>query len=114
MSLVINGVEVAAPKSFKVNIVDLDADTTQRNSEGVMLRDRLRVMRKLECEWGPLTSDEIKTILQGMKEVYFAVTYPDPMEGQVTKTFYTGDRSIPAFDFKSDFWLGLSLHLIEK
>ncbi|EJT6501991.1 hypothetical protein N2W39_001967, partial [Clostridium perfringens] len=48
----INGVAVASPKSFKVNIMDLDGENTGRNLLGVMLRDRIRVTRKLECEWG--------------------------------------------------------------
>ncbi|MBY0756508.1 hypothetical protein K5V21_13740 [Clostridium sardiniense] len=114
MSLIVNGVEVTAPKSFKVNIMDLDGENTNRNARGVMLRDRIRVTRKLECEWGPLTSDEIKTILNVISNVYFSVSYPDPMEGQTSKTFYTGDRSVPSFNFKNNMWLGLSFNLIEK
>ncbi|MDQ0149359.1 DUF6711 family protein [Eubacterium multiforme] len=114
ISLVINGVTVVAPKSFKVNIMDLDGENSNRNAKGVMLRDRLRVTRKLECEWGPLTSDEIKTILNAISDVYFSVYYPDPKDGKTTKTFYTGDRSAPAFDFKSNMWQGLSFNLIEK
>lgn len=114
ISLSINGVEVTAPKSFKVSIMDLDGENTNRNARGVMLRDRIRVTRKIECEWGPLTANEIKTILNAISGVYFSVSYPDPIEGQITKTFYTGDRSAPAFNFKSNMWQGLSFNLIEK
>lgn len=114
INLTINGVTVVAPKSFKVNIMDLDGENTNRNAKGVMLRDRIRVTRKLEIEWGPLTGNEIKKILNLVSGVYFEVSYPDPKEGQITKIFYTGDRSAPAFDFKSNMWLGLSFNLIEK
>lgn len=109
----INGVAVASPKSFKVNIMDLDGENTGRNLLGVMLRDRIRVTRKLECEWGPLTSNEIKTILQSVSGTEFSVTYPDPLEGVTTKKFYVGDRSTPAIDFSKNVWQGLSMNLIE-
>lgn len=112
-SILINGAAVTAPKSFKVNIIDLDGENTGRNLLGVMLRDRIRVTRKLECEWGPLTSKEIKAILQSASGTEFTVTYPDPIEGITSKTFYVGDRSVPAFDFNSNMWQGLSANFIE-
>ena len=114
MSLLFNGVEVTAPKSFKVNIVDLDGENTKRNGFGKMRRDRLRVLVKLECEWGPLTNEKVKKILQNVSDVEFPVTYPDPQTGRnETRIFYVGDRSIPAFDFESNMWLGMSFNLIE-
>ncbi|MFT8313171.1 MAG: DUF6711 family protein [Clostridium sp.] len=114
MALSINGVAVAAPKTFQVDLVDLDSDTTQRNAKGVLMRDRLRQMRKLECEWGPLTNAEISTILQAVNPVNFPVVYPDPYTGNdQTRTFYAGDRSAPKYDFNKDLWLGLKFDLIE-
>lgn len=114
MALLINGVAVAAPKSFQVNLVDLDSDTTQRNAKGVLMRDRLRQMRKLECEWGPLKSAEIKVILQAVNPVGVPVTYPDPYTGtDQTRTFYAGDRPATMYDFNKDLWLGLKMDLIE-
>lgn len=114
MSFLINGVAVAAPKTFQVDLVDLDSDTTQRNAAGVLMRDRLRQMRKLECEWGPLTSTQISTILQAVDPVNFPVTYPDPYSGtDQTRTFYAGDRPATKYDFNKDLWLGLKFDLIE-
>lgn len=110
----INGVAIAAPKSFKVNIVDLDSDDTKRNANGVLMRDRIRIMRKIECEWGPLTNSEIKDILVAVSPTGVPVTYPDPLiGGQNTLTMYAGDRSAPAYDFNSGKWLGLSFNLTE-
>jgi hypothetical protein len=114
MSLLINGVAVAAPKSFQVNLVDLDSDKSNRNAKGVMLRDRLRQMRKLECEWGPLTNAQISVILQAVNSVSTSVTYPDPYTGtNQTRTFYAGDRTAPAYDFNNQIWQGLKMDLIE-
>jgi hypothetical protein len=114
MSLLINGAAVAAPKSFQVNLVDLDSDKSNRNAKGVMLRDRLRQMRKLECEWGPLTTAEISLILQTVNPVGVPVTYPDPYTGNnQTRTFYAGDRTSLAYDFNNQMWQGLKMDLIE-
>ncbi|MFL0245531.1 DUF6711 family protein [Candidatus Clostridium stratigraminis] len=110
----INGVAIAAPKTFKVNILDLDSDNSARNAKGVLLRDRLRIMRKIECEWGPLTGDEIKNILQAVSATGVPVNYPDPLVGgQNTLTMYAGDRVAPAYDFSTDRWQGLSFNLTE-
>lgn len=114
MGLQINGVDIAAPKTFKVNIVDLDSDNTARNAKGVLLRDRLRIMRTLECEWGPLSQADISRILQAVNPTGVSVTYPDPYDGtNQTRTFYAGDRSIPAYDFSSGMWQGLTMKLSE-
>ncbi|MDP4144484.1 MAG: hypothetical protein Q8936_08390 [Bacillota bacterium] len=114
MALIINGVAVAAPKSFQVNLVDLDADNTTRNAKGVLMRDRIRQMRKLECEWGPLTTSEISVILQAVNPTGVNVTYPDPYSGNdQTRTFYAGDRSAPAYNFDNEIWQGLKMDLIE-
>lgn len=114
MALIINGVAVAAPKTFQVDLVDLDSDSTTRNAAGVLMRDRLRQMRKLECEWGPLTQSEISAILQAVNPAGISVTYPDPYTGNdQTRTFYAGDRTAPAYDFDNQTWQGLKFDLIE-
>ena len=115
--LKINGVQIATPKTFKVDISDLDGEAG-RNARGNLIRDRVAVKRKLECEWPPLKNNEISAILQAVKNEFFQVTYPDPMTGNnQTKTFYVGDRSAPALYQDSNgqmLWQGLSMNLIER
>lgn len=114
--LKINGVTIATPKSFQVTIIDLDGET-HRNARGQLIRDRIAVKRRLECEWPALKDAEISAILQAVKNEFFQVTYPDPMEGSMqTKTFYVGDRSSPMYKKtgNSHLWEGLSLNLIER
>lgn len=114
MALIINGVAVAAPKTFQVDLVDLDSDSTTRNAAGVLMRDRLRQMRKLECEWGPLKQSEISAILQAVNPTGVSVTYPDPYDGtDQTRTFYADDRTAPAYNFDKQIWQGLKFNLIE-
>lgn len=115
--LKINGVAIASPKDFKVDINDLDGESG-RNAKGELIRDRVAVKRKLECGWGPLANNEISPILQAVQSTYFQVEYPDPMTGNIQiKTFYVGDRSAPMY-FKSKsgqyLWQGLTMNLIEK
>lgn len=114
--LVINGVEIATPKTFQVDINDIDGETN-RNAKGEMLRDRIAVKRKLNCEWPPLSEEECSELLKSVKDIFFQVTYPDPMEGRMlTKTFYVGDRSIPALSYIDGEmrWNGLKMNFIEK
>lgn len=115
--LIINGVAIATPKTFEVTISDLDGESN-RNLNGQLLRDRIAVKRKLTCEWPPLLQVEISMLLQAVKDVFFEVTYPDPMNGIVTKTMYVGDRTAPAYfyDKKSQEvkWQGLKMNFIER
>lgn len=68
--LKINGVAIATPKSFKVDIMDLDGESN-RNAKGELIRNRVAVKRKLECEWPPLSMSEISTILKQLKMSIF-------------------------------------------
>lgn len=114
--LKINGVAVAAPKVFKVDISDIDGETN-RNAKGDMIRDRVATKRKLNCEWAPLTMAQISTLLKAVKGVFFTVEYPDPMEGSfITKTFYVGDRTTPMLYMKdgAPMWEGLNMNFIER
>lgn len=114
--LKINGVQIATPKTFKVDISDLDGEAG-RNARGNLIRDRVAVKRKLECEWPPLKDNEISAVLQAVKNEFFQVSYPDPMTGSVqTKTFYVGDRSAPMYykDGNQYLWQGLTMNLIER
>ncbi|MTV64105.1 DUF6711 family protein, partial [Streptococcus pneumoniae] len=96
--LTINGVAVKPPKSFQVGIQDIDGETG-RNANGDMMRDRITTKRKLDCEWGMMTQGEISQLLHAVSSKFFEVSYPDPMDGQVTKTFYVGDMTAPSYTF---------------
>lgn len=113
--LIINGVAVKPPKSFQVGIQDIDGETG-RNANGDMVRDRITVKRKLDCEWGMLTQGEMSQILNAVSPEFFTVSYPDPMLGQTTKTFYVGDRTAPSYSFTEQFkpWSSAKFNLIER
>ena len=113
----INGVDIAAPKTYEPTISDLDGETN-RNANGELIRDRIAVKRKLNLEWPPLTQSEISTLLKAVSSVFFTVTFPDPELGMITKTMYVGDRTAPAYFYdtktKEVKWQGLKMNFIEK
>lgn len=118
-TLIINGVSVKPPRDFAVGLNTIDSDTSGRNAKGKMKRDIIDQKVKLELKWGPLSDTEISTILKSVKGKFFTVNYPDPEEGkQLTKSFYVGDRTAPAYSwnekFKSIKWEGLSMNFIEE
>lgn len=113
----INGVVIATPKSFQVDILDIDGETN-RNSNGDIVRDRIATKRKIECEWPPLTQPEMSKLLKAVSGIFFTVTFPDPQLGMITKTMYVGDRSAPAYCYdtktKEVMWSGLKMNFIER
>lgn len=114
--LKINGVVIATPKAFQVEINDIDGET-ERNAQGDMIRDRIAVKTKINLEWGPLKNNEISTLLQSVSGVFFNVTYPDPYTGSnSTKTMYVGTRTAPMYNYNdgNPKWESLRMSLIER
>lgn len=111
----INGVTIKTPKSLQVDINDVDGEA-YRNARGKMIRDRIAVKRKLNCEWSALTTAEISTLLSAVSATSFTVTYLDAQTGsEQTKTFYVGDRSAPVYRLVNgkELWTGLTMNFIE-
>lgn len=112
----INGVDIATPKTFQVEINDIDGET-ERNAQGDLIRDRITVKQKLSLEWPPLTNAQISTLLKAVKDVYFNVTYPDPLEGtNSTKNMYVGTRTAAVYNYNNGNpqWEGLKMDFIER
>lgn len=119
MQIKINGLEIAAyPSQFTVTTLDLDdGESSVRTADGTLNRDRIAVKRQIEMNWGPLPWATISALLRSMENVFFPVTYPDPMTGQYeTKTFYVGNRPTPFAVAKGSeiMWNGLKVTLTEK
>ncbi len=112
----INEVNTAQPVSMQVILSDLDNESS-RDALGNMYRDRITTKRKLNCEWGVLTTQEISQIMQLIANVFFRVTYVDPYSGtEETRVFYSGDRTAPVAVVVNGetYWRGLTCNFIEK
>lgn len=116
--LAINGATMPLPQKYTWSVSDIDGKTS-RNAAGNMVRDRITKKTKLSIEWGPLSNGDCSTILQAVTGVFFEATYLDAEKGgMVTKTFYVGDRSSPAYSWNDKLrkytWSGLTFDIIEK
>ena len=82
------------PSSMKVSRYDLDAgETTGRNLEGYMLRDRQAVKEKIEMEFPPMYASDFHTMMELTKEQSFYVWYYSPYYGKWRAAdMYVGDR----------------------
>ena len=112
----VNGSPIATPQKCSVGIYDV-SKTADRNAQGDILIDRVAVKRKLEMEWGALSNSAISAILSAVTDVFFTVTYPDPLTGaSKTITCYVGDRTAPMLKYTSGtpYWEGLRMNFIEK
>lgn len=119
MELKINNVEIAAyPKEFSVTPLDIDnGESSVRSADGTLTRDRVVVKRQIEMTWSALNWATMSALLQSMKDVFFTLYYPDPMDGvYVTRTFYVGNRPTPFAIGKGEdiIWSGLKVTLTEK
>ena len=116
--LKINGVDVTAPSSLFVEILDIDSsDSTNRAADATLTRDRVAIKRQIEASWGILKSAQISEILQACSDIYFEIDYPDPEEGTIaTRVFYVGNRKAAAALKKDEeiFWSGMSLIFTER
>ena len=115
--LTINSVAVKTPSKFNVTISDIDYNTT-RNAKGDLIRDRIGVKRKLDLDFPPMTQTELTTLLNAVDQVFFNVTYQDPILGLTTKEMYVGDRKMPMYKYGNGttdvLWEGLSMNFIER
>lgn len=110
-----NGVDIAAPDSYSVAIQDINGGESQRSASGLMIKDIVAVKRKIELNWTAISDSDTQKILQLASNNFFNVTYTDPQEGVVTKTFYSGDRTTTGITFKEGkiYW-GLKFNIIER
>jgi hypothetical protein len=92
--LKVNGVELPSPSKYKVKRSDLDSEATMRNSEGYLIRDRVREgVYRIDVSWEALTHSDYLTVVNALSPAKFTVVFWDP-NSATTKTaqMYAGDR----------------------
>lgn len=100
-------------KSLSVDIQDVDLESG-RNTNGVMVRKRVAIKRKLNMEFPPMSSTTLSNILTAVSKVSFDVRYFDPQDGALkTITVYVGDRSMPIYNATMGRWNGVGFNLVE-
>lgn len=104
------------PSDFQVGVSDIIKET--RNAAGNVIIEKIATKRKLELSWNYLSNSDMSTILSAIgTSIFFTVQYPDPVTGASrTGTFYTGDRSAAAIDYRNSVirWKDFKVNFIEQ
>jgi hypothetical protein len=110
-------VSLPEPTELEVTIQDLDSDKSGRNQNGKLFRDRIAIKRKLKINFPPLTDSDMHKVLNALTDVFFDITYPDPLTGKNrTMEAYVGDRTAPIMLINngSAMWDEMSISLTER
>jgi len=110
----INGVQLTpAPSDLEWILSDIDGEA-ERTADGVLHRDRIRQIRKLNLKFPPMSSAVLSALLKKINSAEFQCTFYDPLEGmEVTKRMYVGDRKIKLYNRPLDIWKDISFNFIE-
>lgn len=93
-----NGVEVASPVEFSMELNDLDGDS-KRNEAGYMTRIVIMSdIRKFSCRWQGLTIEEKNTILKNTSSreghAIFECSFDNEYDEVETSYFYRGASKV--------------------
>lgn len=93
--MVVNGVDfMPYLQDFSVTIEDLDSDSTVRNAEGTLSRDRVAVKQKIALIFKALSEEELSIVLSAVAPVSIDVKYTNPSTNSTrTGEFYVGPRN---------------------
>ena len=113
----VNGVDMPAPSTMKINIFDVSA-SADRSASGIAVIDRVGTKRKLEMTWAHLTPAQLSALLTAVGEkLFFTAEYPDPQTGGMrSMNCYCGDRAtgILRMDGNSPVWTDVEMNWIER
>lgn len=96
---------------------DVDGVNTGRTLSGKMVRDRVATKIRLDITCRPITSDQLRILLNLITPEFVSVTYDDPQDGVVTRTMYSNNNSaefLLARRSGTEYWHNISFPLIEQ
>ncbi len=113
----VNGAKIAAPDKFSWTRNDISSDSSGRDlAIAKMHKDVIAVKLSLECGWTCCSDSVSRDVLSKIKaETFIEFTYPDPKNGSVTKTFYTGDPTADLIGSigGTNYW-NVTINLVEQ
>ena len=95
---------------------DLDSQESGRTLDGVMHRTRIASKIKLSVTCMRMTTDTMIKLNTALSPVFISVTYLDPINGVVTRTFYgsTVEATTQIVLEGKTYWEGTTFNLIEQ
>ena len=107
--------DIPCPSTYEYKLSDVSDSDAGRTEDGLMHKMRIAQKVHLELSWNYITTAAASTILTAFNPEYISVNYLDPKAGTyVTKTFYVGDRSVPAYNVRLGLWTNVSFNIIEQ
>lgn len=87
------------PMSMSRSVYDIDAGgSTGRNLNGDMLRDRVKIVEKIEMEFPPMWEEDEKKMLGLISSEFFECRFKSLKTGAYRQmTMYVGDRADSVF-----------------
>lgn len=114
----IQGTTIKTPSSLTWGYSDLSSEESGRTLDGKSHKDIIAPKVKLECVWSNPTASETSALLLAVcPYAYRNVTYLDPMTNtEVTKSFYTGDKSAPVktYALEDAIYTSVSFNFVEE
>lgn len=115
-------VSLIDPSKMQFQVYDLDAgNTTGRNLEGDLLRDRQAVKEKLVMEFPIMCAADFTTMVSLVADQFFECKYYSLKTGSVRETtMYVGDRDAEAYyDYDAAHpgqckWQNVKFNFIER
>lgn len=111
----VGGTTVPPPSSYEYQLSDISSPDAGRTEDGLMHKMMIGQKVHLNLKWQNLTDAEAATVLTAFNQEYLSIKYYDVKSaGFLTKTFYVGDRSAPAYNRTVGVWSGVSFNVIER
>ena len=104
-----NGLTITKEKIWSAN--------TGRTAAGYMVGDLVSVKYKLQCNFMPLSREDVKKIDSAISTPYFHVKFTDPStDEQIEIEAYAGTPTYPVFQYKDGVptYVGVYIDLIER
>ena len=104
-----------APSGYIWKLEDVSAADSGRTEDTTMYKEMVGQVVGLELSWTNIGTAEASAILQAFNPEYFYVCYLDLKAGTwVTKEFYCGNRSAPAYNTRLNVWQNVSFNIIAR
>ncbi len=111
----VGGVTVPVPSSYEYQLSDVSSSDAGRTEDGLMHKMRIAQKVHLNLAWQNVKTADVSTILNAFNPEYISIQYLDAKAGAyLTKTFYVGDRSVPAYNTSLGLWSNISFNVIER
>lgn len=97
---------------------DIDSSNSGRNTlDGVIIRDRIRVIYNLNVTCMPLTGEQCRKLLEALEPKFVQVTVNHPRYGLTTRDMYANNFPIHHSRTQNDgseLWDGIKFPLVER